>query len=484
MPSRQDQLHSYQYSVQRVVAALVTHDPDPSRSPLRRAGSMALISLLVALIAVGGTAAYGLVTGRRPVQTKDESAVFIEKESGARYVYLQRDDRLHPVLNYTSGLLIVGSAQAHTVSVSRRALAKVLLGDPMGIPGAPDSLPTAADLVKRSWTICSQQDDGGAAGAEPQSLLLIGDEVTGGTVADAAAPGTVGGALLVADPTDRTYLVYGNRRFLIPAGRVQSAKTALGWTDRTAQRVAAAWVNAVPAGPDLVPPTVAGLGKASAVPDARVGRLFKSPNPNQAGAFLWAVALSDGVADITDLQANLLLTDRQTASAVGQPVTLTAGQFSSMARSDTRLSSSDSAADLPATAPRLLTAARRLCLVGPDATRPDAQVRVDPTVPPGAPVDTPSSTTGRLVADQVQVPRARGALVEAAASPTAPPGSGTISIVTDTGMRYPLADRGVLDALGYAGVTPVRVPADLVALLPQGPSLDPSRARQSRPEAD
>jgi len=35
VPSRQDQLHSYQYSLQRVVAALVTHDPDPSRSPLR-----------------------------------------------------------------------------------------------------------------------------------------------------------------------------------------------------------------------------------------------------------------------------------------------------------------------------------------------------------------------------------------------------------------------------------------------------------------
>jgi len=48
VPSRQDQLHSYQYSLQRVVAALVTHDPDPHRSPLRRAGTTALVSLVIA----------------------------------------------------------------------------------------------------------------------------------------------------------------------------------------------------------------------------------------------------------------------------------------------------------------------------------------------------------------------------------------------------------------------------------------------------
>jgi hypothetical protein len=55
--SRQDQLHSYQYSLQRVVSALVTHDPDPTRSPFRRVGSTALVSVLIAILALGGTAA-------------------------------------------------------------------------------------------------------------------------------------------------------------------------------------------------------------------------------------------------------------------------------------------------------------------------------------------------------------------------------------------------------------------------------------------
>ena len=68
VPSRQDQLHSYQYSLQRVVAALVTHDPDPHRSPLRRAGTTALVSLVIAALAVGGAAVYGLLTGHSNVE--------------------------------------------------------------------------------------------------------------------------------------------------------------------------------------------------------------------------------------------------------------------------------------------------------------------------------------------------------------------------------------------------------------------------------
>ena len=95
MPSRQDQLHSYQYSVQRVVAALVTHDPDPSRSPLRRAGTTALVSLLIAAIAVGGAGLYGLLTGQSSVDATDTNVVFQEKGTGARFVYL--DGKLHPV---------------------------------------------------------------------------------------------------------------------------------------------------------------------------------------------------------------------------------------------------------------------------------------------------------------------------------------------------------------------------------------------------
>jgi hypothetical protein len=76
----------------------------------------------------------------------------------------------------------------------------------------------------------------------------------------------------------------------------------------------------------------------------------------------------------------------------------------------------------------------------------------------------------------VHVARGRGAVVETAASPDAPAGSGTVSLVTDSGRYYPLASRDLLSRFGYGNVRPTRVPAQLVAYLPAGPALDPVRA--------
>jgi hypothetical protein len=64
--------------------------------------------------------------------------------------------------------------------------------------------------------------------------------------------------------------------------------------------------------------------------------------------------------------------------------------------------------------------------------------------------------------------------VEAVPQPGAP--GGALSVVTDLGRRYAVPDAAVLSTLGL-GVTPVRVPANVVALLPAGPALDPEAAR-------
>ncbi len=263
MPSRTDQLHSYQYSLQRVVAALVTHDPDPHRSPLRRAGTTALVSLVIAALAVGGAAVYGLFTGHSNVTLQDESAVFLEKGTGARYVFLKSDGKLHPVLNYTSGLLAASGSAPNVVSVSREHLATVPLGDPLGIPDAPDSLPAAKSLLRDRWSVCSAAPDPGSAAAGPRSTLLVGHRITDGTVAAAPGPGRAPVAVLVSDPAERIFLVYANRRFLVPPAKAVATLRALGWADRQPWPVAAAWINSVPLGPDLAAPPVPEQGSAS-----------------------------------------------------------------------------------------------------------------------------------------------------------------------------------------------------------------------------
>jgi hypothetical protein len=88
-------------------------------------------------------------------------------------------------------------------------------------------------------------------------------------------------------------------------------------------------------------------------------------------------------------------------------------------------------------------------------TRPadkPASIRLDPVIPAGP----------------VHVPRGRGAVVTST--------SGVVYVVTDDGRGSPLASRDLLVKLGYAKARPVTVPAELVALLPAGPLLDPERA--------
>ena len=80
-------------------------------------------------------------------------------------------------------------------------------------------------------------------------------------------------------------------------------------------------------------------------------------------------------------------------------------------------------------------------------------------------------------AESVLLPGGKGVLVQAAAGSgeggAAAAGS-TVYLVSAQGVRYPLGTRSgdALTALGYGGVTPLAVPASLLALIPTGPALE------------
>lgn len=81
---------------------------------------------------------------------------------------------------------------------------------------------------------------------------------------------------------------------------------------------------------------------------------------------------------------------------------------------------------------------------------------------------------GTALADRILVEPGAAAIVEAMPSDQAR--SGTVAVVTDLGRAYPLADPQLLETLGYKDVEPIRIPAQLVARIPQGSSLDPTAA--------
>lgn len=458
MPSRQDQLHSYQFMVQRVVAALVMRETDPAQSPFRRAAGATMASVLIAAITLGAVAVYGVIVGGGANSWRNANAVIVEKESGARYVY--REEKLHLVLNYASALLIVGGAQPKTVLVSRKSMEGVPRGTPLGIPDAPDSLPAAGRLATAPWTVCSMLLAADGGGSAARSAVLVGTDADGG------AP-LGDDAVLARHPNGSLYLIWHNRRHLI-RDRVL-VLSALTWTSEQPVPVAPALLNALPAGADLARIPIPGQGKRSAaVADARVGEVFVVQS--QGGGRQYAVAQRDGLAGITEVQANLLLTDLEQ----DDPTELSQGRFASIRKLPDLVPDGPTAP--PATTPRLIRPdGGAVCGRVPDdgGVR---EIRTGGTVPAvtDAPRTSARSGQGATLADHVVVAPGRGALVEAAASPGAT--GGAISVVTDLGRRHAVSGGEVLPMLGYANVRPVRLPADLVSLVPAGRSLDPAAA--------
>ncbi|MFE9959998.1 type VII secretion protein EccB [Micromonospora sp. NPDC005299] len=454
MPSRQDQLHSYQFTVQRAVAALVMRETDPAQSPFRRLAGAGLASVLVAVIALGGVALYGLFTGGGSAW-RDQGAVIVEKESGARFVY--REEKLHPVLNYASALLVIGAERPKTVLVSRRSIEGVPRGLPLGIADAPDSLPAPGRLTGGAWTVCSVTA-AEAGGTEVRSALLIGRDATGGRPL-----GDQG--LLLRHPDGSLHLLWHERRYLLrDTGRVLAALAA---TRERAVPVAPALLNTVPAGADLAPPPLRDLGTPSErVTGATVGDVYLVRN--SGGGRQYAVAGRTGLAGITELQAALLLA----RTGQGDPEPITLGRFAALPKLPDLVPTGPTAP--PAVPPALVTVeGGAVCARAGDNTGV-REVRLGATPPDlSAAARTPLGRGG--LADQVLVEPGRGALVESVAAPGAT--GGAVCVVTDLGRRYVLAGADVPGMLGYAGVRPVRLPAGLVSLVPAGSPLDPAAAR-------
>jgi type VII secretion protein EccB len=443
MAARADHLQSHRFVHRRVIAALAQRDPDAPGTA--RVGAGLLAGVLVAALALAGVAAYGVIRPGDGGAWRDGGAVIVERDSGARFIY--RDGLLHPVANYASALLLVGNAApAH---VGRAALAGVPRGVPLGIPGAPDVLPHPADLVTDPWVVCSRP-----AG----SVLLIGVR-PGGASAPLGAD-----ALLAVDPAGDLHVVWAGRRYAVRDHDVVLA--ALAWPRQAAVPLAAPLLNALPPGDDLDRIVVPGAGRPSAVDGLDVGDVVVVDSAG--GGRQFGLALGDGLAEVTQVQADLLRAGGGHASALSQ------ARYARAPRARPLVPTGAGAP--PATTPRLRPVAVDAAVCASVGPRVEVAVLAgDGRVPGEIPVRSARSADPVASAvDRVAVRPGGGAIVAAQASPGDP--GGALSLVSDLGVRFPVPSADVLSTLGYAGVTPHPVPAAVVAALPTGPVLDPVAA--------
>ncbi len=461
MPSRQDQLHSYQFMIQRVVAALVMRETDPSQSPFRRAMGATLASVLIAGIGLGGVAAWAAIRGYGAKTGRDQVAVLVEKETGATYVRLQ--GTLHPVANYASALLIAGNNS--TVRVSRTTLAGETRGPLLGIPDAPDSLPEPKGLSNAAWVVCSTAQ-GTDAKAGTRSVLTIGRPVAGGQA--------LGDRAVVArHPVDGSlHLIWRQRRYPMPDAQI------LRFIDTsTAVPVSVALLDNLEVAATIGRIRLDRHGQPSdAVRDRRVGEVIAVRQLGQPDKF--GVVTSRGVAPITAFQAELLRNDPQYAAFVGRTevTQLAPSELNGLPPAPPLTVPNDTAP--PVTTPEVVDARTGGLCASAENGKGVTGVRVGVPVAAGR-TETPGRTArGSVLADRVEVAGGAGALVEAQAAPGAT--GGALSLVTDRGVRHPLSDpvKG-RDVLGYGKVRPVQMPSGLVDLVPAGPALDAEAAKQA-----
>ncbi|HKT01894.1 MAG TPA: type VII secretion protein EccB [Rugosimonospora sp.] len=437
MQTQKDHLHAYQTLVGRMSSALLRGDTAHGEQPAHRSRLGLVLGLVLGLLAAGGFWVYGLIKPGGNTSWKATGVVVLEKETGNRYVYL--GGQLRPVLNQASAYLWLGASSARIVSVSRASLAGVPRGAPFGIPRAPDEVPPAGSLVRGAYLLCLTP--------------VAGTMVLDAPDARRAAPAPDGTYLWVADPSGGQYLIWHDRKLPIQDATVPPA---LGLPARQPPVAPWTWLGVLLTGPSIGAAPIASYGRPGPRVAGRphnVGDLLVQANPN--GTKQDYVVLADGVSPVGPTDFALLQ-----AKWGGAATPVTAAELVAAPHSSSTM---DHLPDLVSSKP----SPGRSC------------IRLSP------------QGTG-LVEEMVvfdEAPVGRGVVLAPAsamyvASVPAPTGTGQKPdryLITDRGIKYPLRDDESITALGYGGVEPLPMPADVLATLGTGPELSRAAVGVTQP---
>ncbi|HEX4220944.1 MAG TPA: type VII secretion protein EccB [Pseudonocardiaceae bacterium] len=446
--NNKNQLQAHQFMLQRVISALTVGETDPEQPPFRRPTMAAIGALVLVVLSLAGVWVYGLLVpgGDRFTAT---DTIAVEQETGARYVLT--NGQLHPVLNYTSALLALDQ-HASVRMVAHATLAGIPVGVPIGIPGAPDSLPGPSQLLTGGWAACSQ----GAA-----VTVLVGHQPN--------RSAALGAQALLVRSGNQLYVIYQGFRHEVTAG----VDIAMGLRTDSMVTVSGSWLDMIPAGRPLAPAQVAGSGQPStAVPGLSLvtGQVIEIGDPATASQNQYYLVLGTALQQIGPLQASI---QQVVGPHPGPPTILPDSAILGAAQTAPQTPADG---DPPWTPPRFVTV-------------DDPQSPVCATFQPGnaipqLAVDASLSSADRAAQPAagtqigVAVPAGSAALIELMDSPDAAPGQGTVALVTDQGRLYPVDDpQHELAVLGLDSVPPVRITSVVADSVPEGPSLSAAAAR-------
>jgi len=446
VPSRGEQLQSYQFMVQRVVSALVLRETDPPQSPFRRAASAAFASVLVTVVIAAGFGVYSIFTGGGNQKWRSEGTVVVEKNTAAAFLF--HEGKLYPALNLTSAILASSNPKPNVMTVSTKSLQSVPWGQTIGIPFLPNSLAPKKELTAYPWSVCAMQVKEG-----PVSAVVVGDaQISRGKVVGSED------AMLVRS-TAR-----GSSPYVLWRGRLYETKQSTADTLARGVQVTAvapAFLNGLPKGEPIEPINVSNSGAVSSFNSLwKVGEVIAVRGVT--ADFSYVLVREDGLFYVSQLQAQL-------ARFNGRNENINDVNDNGKRQiSNTLLPKENDPRQPPSNLPRFSTYnGSGLCsVVRDDAGSTELRVEV-PLSLERYPQTARRSSSNAIYADYVLMPNGKGAIVASGQ---------TYSYVSRDGVRFAAANVDVLKKLGYEGAPTVQLSSSLVSLLPEGPGLDPTEA--------
>ncbi|MFG2902134.1 type VII secretion protein EccB [Streptomyces zaomyceticus] len=512
MASRRDELNAYTFAKKRTVAAFLQPSPSGTEEGAPKPLRAVLPGLIVAALVVAGFGAWGMFKPQAPKGWDTPGTrVIIGKQSTTRYVVLEtgkgKDKKtlLHPVLNLASARLLLKPDEFQVVQVADKTLdeGKLPRGPIIGIPYAPDRLPTADDAGRaKRWAVCEQPGGGKGASVQKATFLFAERDLKLTEGANRLKDGQVlyvkgqkGAAQFLVDHTGTKYPVKADSTGLL---------TVLVGLDKEPQQVTDDWLATLKTGDEVDFPRIQSneVGRPTQIPgatltetEARIGNVLVAQTGSGPQNY---VVLPGKVQPVTPFTAWLLINAPQTRE-LDMDGKATAADAASFVPDPTLFHGE---ANWPKARSKPVNAA-----TGPDARDTVCSVlthvgeKGETTLAtwagPKYPADITSGGTSTYVTPGTGLlyTQIQGQQKQA---------GGSLFLVTDTGLRYAVQSNGDSDSapseigagdkeqttdrrpqpsdaqkrLGYEKVVPVLVPIEWSEFLSKGPRLDSNSAAQ------
>lgn len=503
MASRRDQLNAYTFAKRRMLAAFLQPSPDGSEEGAPRPLRAILPGVIVGVIVMAVFGAWGMFKPAAPKGWDTPNAkVIVASKSTTRYVVLKTDGKiqLHPVLNMASAKLLLSEGQGDVVTVSESVLdsGKIPHGVTIGIPYAPDRLPSPSEAGSdKRWVVCERPSAGGRS-IQKAALVLASRDMK---ATEGKGRLTGGQLLYVQAPDGKRYIVDANgTSYGIDKDDELLLRAVVG-SGRKPQSVSDEWLATLHQGDPIAFPEITGTpGTAAGAPGQldeatdKVGTVLKAFDNNTEQYY---VVLPGRVAPVSAFIAQLLLFSEDLAplGQAGQAKEMSPGAIVPGKTFGTE-HSWPTADPAPVNEASDASGSRStICNVLRDVDADSGATTLSTWVGTDFPKTLATgSTSGYVTPGSGQLFRQfQGKETKA----------GPVFVVTDTGLRYVLqsnADSATDDAgigttakdreqlqqedqqaqtrLGYKDVDPAPIPVLWSEFLPTGPRLSTAAARQ------